>query len=123
MIRYLATQPRGFDPDVIQILSSALDDAWEIVLADKIGRRCEDETRYPHLKNIDADLREARDRYAGEVISCGLRSRNANTAYNMAKFIEGNRNRQNGSMVTATVDKDRMSVTFLNITENDQAVL
>lgn len=39
MIRYLRARPTAFDSDVIQILSRALDDAWDIVLADKIGFR------------------------------------------------------------------------------------
>ena len=61
MIRYLATQPRGFDPDVIQILSSALDDAWEIVLADKIGFK------------LDGNPEAVRDVLAKHIVDLALR--------------------------------------------------
>ncbi len=61
MIRYLATQPRGFDPDAIQILSSALDDAWEIVLTDKIGFK------------LDGNPEAVRDVLAKHIVDLALR--------------------------------------------------
>jgi hypothetical protein len=35
MIRYLRENPAAFDPDTIHILSGALDDAWQVVEANK----------------------------------------------------------------------------------------
>jgi hypothetical protein len=35
MIRYLKDHPEAFDPDTIQLLSGALDDAWRVVQTDK----------------------------------------------------------------------------------------
>jgi hypothetical protein len=62
--------------------------------------------RFPELKNIDDALKDQRDRMARALINSGLRSKNQNVAYNMAKFIVGNRNRQNGAMVAARIDRD-----------------
>ena len=79
--------------------------------------------RFPALKNIDTALKAQRDKFAAELVNRGLRSKNQNVAYNMAKFIVGNRNRQNGAMVATRVDRDRLSVAFLNMTDWDQGVL
>ncbi|MFL6933752.1 MAG: hypothetical protein ACJ8F2_03870 [Xanthobacteraceae bacterium] len=35
MLRYLKDHPAVFDPDTIQLLSGALDDAWQLVEANK----------------------------------------------------------------------------------------
>ncbi len=39
MLRYLTANPTAvaFDPDVIRIMSAALDGAWAVVLTDKVG--------------------------------------------------------------------------------------
>src|SRR5262249_2687648 len=57
--------------------------------------RCDPKTiwnyvhRFPGLKNIDTALKTQRDKFAAELVNRGLRSKNQNVAYNMAKFIEG----------------------------------
>jgi hypothetical protein len=39
MLRYLKDDPAAFDPEAISILSGALDDAWQVVEANKAALR------------------------------------------------------------------------------------
>jgi hypothetical protein len=79
MIRHLTTRSTAFDPDVVQILSRALDDAWEIVLADKIGFK------------LNGNAEAVRDVLAKHIVDLALRGerdgqRLINGALNLLKL-------------------------------------
>jgi len=54
MLRYLKHQPTVFDPDTVHLLSGALDDAWQIVEANKATFKLDgqaEDARAPHSQN------------------------------------------------------------------------
>jgi hypothetical protein len=45
MLRYLKDNPTAFDPEAISIVSGALDDAWQVVEANKTAFRIDGDPR------------------------------------------------------------------------------
>ncbi len=56
MLRYLKDNPTAFDPETISSLSGALDDAWQVVKANKAAFR------------IDGDAEGARNALAKRIV-------------------------------------------------------